>query len=64
MENISKEVLESSLDGVYNALWSAYHIEITLPNKCKVDIETTVGVKGINCPVRVKISNGELNIIA
>lgn len=62
MENINKEEIDSKLDGEYDALWSAYHIVIKLQGY-EVDIETTIGVKGINCPVRVKISNGKLDII-
>lgn len=62
MKNISKEVLSSKFDGEYDALWSAYHIVINLQG-FELSIETTVGVRGINCPVRVKINDGKLYIL-
>jgi hypothetical protein len=63
MKNITKEIIDSKLDGVYDALRSGYHIVIKLPNDYEVDIETTEGIRGINYPVKVKINNGELYII-
>ena len=68
MKNISKEILDNDLDGEYIGLRSGYYIRIFLNGleryaQTSDGIKTTEGIRGINYPVRVKISNGELYII-
>ena len=54
MKNINKQLVELP-DGNYDALWSAFNMEILIPNQQSVYVETTVGVKGINCKIKVEI---------
>ena len=51
-------------DGEYNALWSAYKLKILSSEDEEIAIaETYMGVKGINCPVNVKIKHGNVTFI-
>jgi hypothetical protein len=51
-------------DGEYDALWGGY--VLTILNKDKTEllkVKTFVGIKCMNCPVAVKITNGDVEII-
>lgn len=61
MEKISKQLVKLP-DGIYDALWSAYRIEILVPNNESVYVKTQIGVRGINCKHKVKIQNKILKI--
>jgi len=51
-------------DGTYNALWSAYNLKILSSDNIElVTVKTHVGVKGMNCPTRVEVKNGIVNVI-
>jgi hypothetical protein len=63
MNNINKQLVELP-DGIYNALWSAYRMEILVPNSESVYVETTIGVKGINCKQKVKIKDKLLSTVS
>lgn len=56
--NLAKEEVNLP-DGEYNGLWSAYHLDI-LPPPVLVDL--TVGVRGINCKVKVTVRIQRLDI--
>ena len=49
-------------DGIYDGLWSAYSLDILSETTgvllCR--IKTIDGVKGINCPVKLIIINGNV----
>ena len=46
------------IPGVYDALWSAYFIEIIFDNGRKSGkIEMNQGVRGINCKVKVEVGS-------
>lgn len=48
-------------DGKYDARWSAYFLEIRAKDSTPlVTIPTKIGVRGINCPVKVDIINGDV----
>ena len=50
-------------NGLYDALWSSNHMEILIPDKESVFIETIIGVKGIKCKQRVGIKDKLLSIV-
>ncbi len=51
-------------DGEYDALWGGYVLRILDRDKTELAVvKTYVGVKCINCPVAVKITNGDVEII-
>lgn len=60
--NINKHKVELA-DGVYDALWSGYKMEIVILNEENVFLDTVIGVKGINCKTIVKVKNGLLSVI-
>ena len=45
-------------DGVYDALWSAYNLEIKYTDS--IHAKTVSGVRGVNIPVKVEILNGRV----
>lgn len=45
-------------DGVYDALWSAYNLEIKFIDS--INVKTVSGVRGVNCPLRVEVINGRV----
>jgi hypothetical protein len=53
---INKQIINLP-DGEYNALWSAYSIEILQPS---VFVDVMQGVKGINCKIKLLINNGNI----
>ena len=63
MGNINKQKIELP-DGVYDALWSGFKMEIVIPNKENVYLDTVIGVKGINCETIVKVKNGLLSVLS
>jgi hypothetical protein len=63
MKGINKQKVDLE-DGIYNALWSGYNIQIMIPNKENVYVETVVGVKGINCKTIVEIEDGVLSVVS
>jgi hypothetical protein len=62
MEGINKEKVDLE-NGIYNALWSGYNMEIMVPNKEDVCVELVVGVRGIHCKTVVEIKDGFLSIV-
>ena len=63
MEGIFKSKAEVE-NGQYDALWSAYYITILSESKEELQtIETNVGVKGINCPIKLEVFNGNITIL-
>lgn len=62
MKNINKQIVDLP-DGKYNSLWSGGRMEILVPEKKSVYVETTVVVKGINCKTKVEIIDGLLSVI-
>ena len=60
--NINKQFVNLP-DGNYDALWSAYSMEILVPNKESVYVETIIGVRGINCKTKVIIKDKLLWIL-
>jgi len=52
-------------DDNYDALWSGYTLDIlsNSTHKPMCTVKTTVGVRGINCPVRVNIMDGNISRI-
>lgn len=50
-------------NGIYNALWSGFNMQIIIPNKENVYIETIIGIKGINYKTIVEIEDGVLNVV-
>lgn len=63
MKNINKQLVELP-DGNYDALWSAYRMKILIPNKESVYVETVIGIKGINCEIKVEIKDKLLSTIS
>jgi hypothetical protein len=63
MKNINKQLVELP-DGKYDAIWSAYRMEILVPNQESVYVETVIGVKGINCKTKVIIKDKQLSTVA
>lgn len=59
MEKISEQIVDLE-DGTYDAIWSGYNMEIIIPDKESVYVETTIGVKGINCKTIVEVKSGSL----
>jgi hypothetical protein len=52
-------------DGEYNALWSAYVLDILDVNRNIIaTTKTYVGVRGINCPTKVKVEYGVVTFIS
>jgi len=45
-------------DGLYNGIWCGYVIEVNSEGK-RFELETEMGVKGINIKVVVEVENGE-----
>lgn len=62
------KISESKVDlpnGEYDALWSAYNLSILSDEEdLLLDVPTSIGVKGINCKARVKISEGVLTLLS
>ena len=51
-------------DGKYNAIWSAYRLEILDIDKSIIaTVKTHIGVKGLNCPEVVSITDGVVDIL-
>jgi hypothetical protein len=51
-------------DGEYDALWGGYVITILDKDKTELaKVKTFVGVKCMNCPITVKITDGDVEII-
>ena len=63
MKNINKQLVELP-DGKYDALWSAFRMEILVPNQESIYVETVIGVKGINCKTKVKVKDKLLSTIS
>jgi hypothetical protein len=49
-------------DGTYDALWSGYVLDILFPltNDRYASVKTIDGVRGINCPVKVIVIEGDV----
>ena len=62
MKNINIQSVELK-DGIYNALWSGYKMEIIVPNSENLNIETKIGIKGINILQKVNVKNKMLSTI-
>jgi hypothetical protein len=46
------------LPGIYDGLWGAYYLEIIFDNEKKSEpIKTIEGVRGMNCSVKVIVTN-------
>lgn len=58
-EKINKTPISLS-NGTYVALWSGYDMKVLTPNGLPTVIETTIGVKGIDCEVTVRVVDGEV----
>lgn len=63
MKNINKQIVDLP-NGTYDALWTGFSIKVITPTNDFVYVETSIGVKGINCIVQVKIINGLLSVIS
>ena len=51
-------------NGVYDARWSAYHLEILNPdNSILIAVKTHIGVKGINIKKQVRVKDGLVEFI-
>jgi hypothetical protein len=62
MKAINKQKVDLE-NGVYNALWSGYNMQIMIPNKENIYVETLVGVRGFNCKTIVEIKDGILSVV-
>lgn len=63
-EGVTKTKVEIP-DGDYNALWSAYTLVILDSNGTKIaETKTYIGVRGINCPTKVKVKKGNVTFIS
>lgn len=45
-------------DGVYDAIWGGYHLEILLPNDDKYITKTDIGVKTPRAEIKVEVVGG------
>lgn len=45
-------------DGVYDALWSAYNLEIKYIDS--INVKTVQGIRGVNCHVKVEVIGGRV----
>ena len=61
MENINKTKVGLEY-GFYNALWSGYYLKILGSDNETVlcNVETTIGMKGLNIPVTVKVVDNDV----
>lgn len=52
-------------DGDYDALWSAYNLDILDVNGKKISTtKTYIGVRGINCATKVTVKDGCVTFIS
>lgn len=66
MKSISKEIVELE-NGVYDAIWSGYNLDILSNNDNEpgivLTIKTNIGVKGVNIFKYIKVKNGKIKFI-
>jgi len=60
-KRISNQIVQLP-DGKFNALWSAYFLEIlsNTTNEVIITIPTIDGVRGMKCKTNIEIINGEV----
>ena len=64
MKNSAVKTKVEIENGIYNAMWSAYRLEILNPdNSMLLTVETYMGVKGLNIPKVVKIIDGKVEFV-
>lgn len=63
MKKINKQLVDLP-DGIYDTIWSAFKMEILVPNSESVYVDTTIGVKGINVKQKVRIKDKLLSTIS
>jgi hypothetical protein len=63
MKNINKQLVELP-DGKYDALWSASNLEILVPKKKSICVETKILIKGINFKTKIKIKDKMITVLA
>jgi len=65
MKNSAVKTKVDIPDGDYNALWSAYTLVILDSDGSEIaESRTYIGVKGINCPTKVKVKHGRVEFIS
>lgn len=51
-------------DGIYDAIWGGYVLQILNPDKSiLITVKTHVGVKCMSCPEKVEVKNGNVEFI-
>lgn len=63
MRNVNKEKVDLP-DGIYNALMSGYKMKIMIPFKQNIEIDTILGVKGIDSKMMISVKNGMVTIFS
>lgn len=53
--------LSSLPDGEYTGSWSGYTVEATI-NGASMRFQASNGVRGMNCPCKVHVANGEVTV--
>lgn len=61
--NRTKSIEKVNLpNGKYYGMWSAYTINLVLPEWDKIDIKVNNGIRGVNCKCTVEIIDGWLYV--